>query len=114
MDREHLLETLCKAIKGRRSVAIHLLGDDEARTCHPHILYESGTGRLLIEGAQTGGASTSGRSTIWRSFDVDRVEELQIQDDVFQPQVSFNPLNRERYARPMCWIGQLRAVRSAE
>jgi predicted DNA-binding transcriptional regulator YafY len=79
------------------------------RICWPHVLYEDGTGTLLVELYQVGGAS-SGRLPAWRCFEVDRVRDVRMRDERFDAAPGYNPLNRERYVRPIRWIGQLRSV----
>jgi predicted DNA-binding transcriptional regulator YafY len=110
-ERPDVAQSIGEAIAAQ--AVIELVYEDAGaittRVCWPHVLYEDGTGTLLVELYQVGGA-TSGRLPAWRCFEVDRVREVRTRDETFDPAPGYNPLNRERYVRPLRWIGQLRSL----
>ncbi len=61
---------LCDAISQSRSVSFWYGGG--SRVVDPHSVYESSTGKILVDAYQTSGYSESGESVEWKRFEVDQ------------------------------------------
>jgi hypothetical protein len=85
-------ERLAAAVNERRVVRFRYLHSDATgeRTCHPHVLYETAAGHLLLDAVQTDGPSESGADTPWRTFDPAFVSELSVAGQSFEPDPTLN------------------------
>ena len=93
-------DDLAGAVARRRAVLLEYVKDGGgARKCHPHVIFESSTGKLLLEAYQVSGYSSSGSVPGWRQFDLRHVESLTILDESFELAPGYNPGNRSRYVR---------------
>jgi len=93
---------LCEAISQRRSVSLWYGGG--SRLVDPHIVYESSTGKILVDAYQTSGYSESDESVEWKRFEVDQISSLQLLDRTFSVRTDYIPSNRKRYVRIICKI----------
>lgn len=105
MEDHSILRQLCQAIELRAEVTLGLDGvsGPEIRKCQPHMVYESSTGRILLEAYQKSGVSTR-RLPSWKSLEVDSIKSVQIEKSTFMPAPGWRPENRERYVRPICSV----------
>lgn len=95
---------LCETIEGRRAVSFRYGKDGGSRLCHPHILYEGSTGKLLVDCYQVGGYSSSGSVPGWKPFELRLVSSLELRGETFDPAPGYNPANRSRYVRIVCAV----------
>jgi hypothetical protein len=75
--------------------------DGLRRTVEPHIHgLHATSGREIVYGIQIGGGTDSGDLPAWRSYYVDKIEDLHTTEAIFTPQ-AFNLTQRfsELYAR---------------
>jgi len=93
-------ERLAAAVLERRVVRFRYLhsGATGERTCHPHVLYETAAGHLLLDAVQTEGPSESGADTPWRTFDPAFVIALSVPGQSFEPDPTLN-LDCTKYHR---------------
>jgi hypothetical protein len=93
-------ERLEGAILDRRVVRFRYLRSSSSgeRTCHPHVLFESSGGHLLLDAVQTAGPSDSGADTPWRTFDPAFIEDLSVLGQSFEPDPTLN-LTAPKYHR---------------
>lgn len=93
---------LCDAISQKRSVSLWYGGG--SRVVDPYIVYESSTGKILVDVYQTSGYSKGGKSVAWKPFEVDLIGSLQVLDRTFSVRPDYKPTNRKRYVRIICNI----------
>ena len=72
--------------------------DRRERLCHPHILYESTTGKTLVDTWQVAGYSSRALPD-WTPLEVARIEGIELLQDTFGVAPGYNPTNRQRYVR---------------
>ena len=92
---------LTQAINGRRLVVVRRTADPigSNRTVEPHVLFQTASGRTLVDVYQIAGHSESGRLPGWRALPLDELQYIAITEDKFQPRWSdgYNPDNRTKY-----------------
>jgi hypothetical protein len=90
---------LIEAIQQR--LTLQLIYDNDAgleRLCQPHILYESTTGKTLVDTWQVSGYSSRVLPD-WTPLEVARIESVELLQDSFGIAPGYNPTNRQRYVR---------------
>lgn len=70
--------------------------NDEHRTVHPHVVFESSEGKILLNG-------TEPPLKAWRSYDIAGISELQVLQDRFRPDPGFHP-DSGQYYRILCRV----------
>ena len=91
MDTGDLIE----AVRAHRVVEL-CYGGPDARVVHPHAVYRTASGTLLLDGVQVSGATSSGSLPGWREFTLMRIVEVRVLDACFEPDPEFNR-GAERY-----------------
>ena len=99
-------DLLREAIASRAVVELVYRSDAHQRVCHPHILYQSSTGKILVDTYQVGGYSSSDPLPGWRPFDVSQITSLRLRRERFDVAPGYNPANRKRYVRVLAAIQQ--------
>jgi hypothetical protein len=99
-------ETLCRAIQHRLVVSLEYAKDPpgSVRRCHPHVVYESSTGKILVDVFQVDGYTSSGPLPAWRPLEVGLIRRVTVRDETFPLAPGYNPGNRQRYVRFICRI----------
>lgn len=81
---------ICSAISTRSVVNFDY--DGGSRIVEPHCHGTSTAGKELLRGFQTAGASESGESYGWKLFDVAKISDLTILDQIFTSnRPNYNP-----------------------
>lgn len=105
MELDAILAMLCHAIEGRLQVSLSFdqgSGPGQ-RICQPYMVYETSTGRLMLEAFQLSGDSARALPS-WKSLELRSIRVVQLREETFDPVSSWNPSNRERYVLPICSI----------
>lgn len=77
---------LIKAVEEKRCVALCYSGQGEIRVVEPHAVYFDNSGKLIMDGYQTRGYSSSGKtSPYWRVFRLKKITAISILKEVFVP-----------------------------
>lgn len=99
-------ETLCRAIQHQLVVSLEYAKDPpgSVRTCHPHAVYESSTGKILVDVFQVSGYTSSGPLPAWRPLEVRLISTVRVCDATFSVAPGYNPGNRDRYVRFVCRV----------
>lgn len=95
-------DVIKQAIAERRTVQLEYPkhGAIGLRTCDPHILFESSTGKIQVDCWQAAGPSSSGGPLPdWRPFTVAEITRCSLTDARFEIADGYNPANRDRYVR---------------
>ena len=79
---------ICQAIAARRLLRFAYGGG--LRTVEPHAHGWSAAGVELLRAYQTFGFSSSGEASGWKTFHVDRIAGLRLDDGTFSPRPDFN------------------------
>jgi predicted DNA-binding transcriptional regulator YafY len=89
MDTGDLIE----ATRAHRVVEImyRSRGAAGARVVHPHAVYRTAAGKLLVEGVQVSGETSSGSLPGWREFELMRVTDVRLLDATFSLDPAYNP-----------------------
>lgn len=66
--------------------------DGKSRTVEPHHYGKLGGSRQL-HGYQIKGGSVSGKIPNWRNFKIEKIKNLAKNDEIFTPELSYNPSN---------------------
>src|SRR5687768_8112528 len=82
-----MVSPLCAAIAARRVVRFAYSGG--LRTVEPHAHGWSAEGVELLRGYQTFGFSASGEATGWKTFHVDRLAGLRVEETTFRARPEF-------------------------
>lgn len=85
------------AIQDHKIVQIYYNNDESKRIVEPHILYESSTGNILLDAYQTSGYSKNNESMAWKSFNIEKIQGVEITENTFTLRSGYNPNNQERY-----------------
>lgn len=94
---------LINAIKTRRKVELNYKGEGYRLIC-PHALYKSSTGKILVDSYQLSGYSTHAEQIPgWRPFDISKITEIRVLDDMFEIASGYNP-SSERYLNTIAMI----------
>ncbi len=93
MDLEGQFE---RAIRERRAVRLDYAGTGQ-REVEPYALCRTAQGSLVIVGFQRTGYSRSGRSSGWKTLDLNSVTRIQVLDEVFSPRADYNPEESKRF-----------------
>jgi hypothetical protein len=75
--------SLGQAVQQRRLVRFDY--DGQPRLIQPRALSRNARGKWLIEGCQVAGYSKSRSPLPWRSYFVDRIDNLEVLEDTFMP-----------------------------
>jgi predicted DNA-binding transcriptional regulator YafY len=78
-----------EAIAARRAVFLVYRGAG-TRVVHPHALYES-RGRVVLDGYQVAGESSSGALPGWREFDLAQTSDVEPLGERFEIAPGFDP-----------------------
>lgn len=78
---------ICQAIADRRRVRFAYAGG--LRTVEPHAHGWSAAGVELLRGYQTFGFSTSGEAAGWKTFHVDKLAGLRLEEQTFEARPEF-------------------------
>jgi len=83
-----VFDLLVRAVEERRAVRFTYAGDPAGATrlVHPHVLFQSPSGRHCIDAVQVAGHR--GRLMplpAWRVFALDRIDELHLLEERFAP-----------------------------
>ncbi len=99
---EYIKDVIISAINSRRLISFEYINANDMIKRHrigePHALFNHNTTKnLTVDVYQTGGYSSS-TSNIddWRDFILDRMSNVIILEDRFEPRPSYNP-NSDRY-----------------
>ena len=87
---------IVESIRGRHVISIVYGGHREVE---PHIMYESSTGKILLDAYQRRGYSESGEHVNWKRFEIAQITSVVVHDETFNIRGDYNPNNRERYSR---------------
>lgn len=90
----NILQTMTKAVKQRRCVAIRYHDQRQIRVFEPHAIYTDKHGELVLDGFQTRGYSSSGRPTpFWRPFRLKKITAVSVLKEKFEPRTDegFSP-----------------------
>ena len=94
-----LLDDLASAIGERRVVLLRYGDASQARTCHPHVLFESTAGTMCLDAVQVAGETGQPDSLPgWRQFRFDRIHSVEVLDRRFHPDPELN-LSSPKYAK---------------
>jgi hypothetical protein len=86
MNKESLI---IEAIEKKKTLSI--MYDGGTRLVYPHALGELTNNRLTLSAYQVGGFSQSGNLPQWRSFPLENISNIQINDDHFEIAEGYNP-----------------------
>jgi predicted DNA-binding transcriptional regulator YafY len=83
MDTGELLE----AVRAHRAVELRYRARDgvRSRIVHPHAVFRTSNGKLVMEGVQVAGDTRSGSLPGWREFELMRVADIRVLDATFTP-----------------------------
>ena len=104
-------EGLVGSIVNRRAIVIRYLKDPAVagrRTVHPHVLFESITGKILLHAVQIDGDTKTGqRIPGWRPFDVAHliIEEITDQEFTCDPLLNLDNTSLYRFIYVDCVNG---------
>ena len=87
---------IISAIQNHRIMQI-CYNNNEERIIEPHILYESSTGNILLDAYQKSGYSKSNEQIMWKSFNVEKIQNVKLTENTFTLRSDYNPNNQERY-----------------
>jgi predicted DNA-binding transcriptional regulator YafY len=83
------LQVLSQAIQQRRCVALRYHGQREVRVVEPHAIYTDENSKLVLDGYQIRGYSSSGRPPpFWRPFRLKEISAAQILKETFLPRAA--------------------------
>lgn len=83
MPRMSIKPVLSDAVRRRHLIRFRYAG--RSRMIQPHALHQTARGRWLVQGFQVAGYSHSQRQPPWRTFRLDRIENLEVLPDTFMP-----------------------------
>lgn len=92
--------TLFDAIQHRRQLLLHT--PTGVRVIHPHIVFVSTAGYVLLEAWQVFGPSRSGHATGWKRFYVDDIIAWQATGAVFEPAPGYRPYSTYQRGLVLC------------
>lgn len=93
----NLQNQVIAAIRSRKQLKINYEGEGQRIIC-PHILYLSATGNNLVDAYQIYGYSSRPEEVPgWRPFDISKISELMILDNIFEIAPGYNPFNAKKY-----------------
>jgi hypothetical protein len=83
----HLASIITAAIHGKRCLRIQYKGQ-APRMIEPHLLFRTESGRFVVHSYQVSG-HTSGRRVppFWRPFQLSKITDVHVTDDLFTPRV---------------------------
>ena len=88
---EELIQQLYTASEGRKQCRITLKGEPFPRLIHPYGVCTTSRNKIVLVCQQVAGFTKAGRTAGFRNLDFQRVEEVEVLDNTFQPDASFNP-----------------------
>jgi hypothetical protein len=98
-----LQNQLSEAIRLKCKVELNYKGEGCRLVC-PHAIYNSASGKMLLDSYQIAGHSNHSMSLpYWRPFDVSKIEGLKIVDENFSTAPGYDPLSN-RYSNPIVKI----------
>ena len=74
---------LVDAVRAHRAVELRYRGQG-ARVVHPHAVYRTSSGTLIVEGVQVSGVTRSGALPGWRDFELMKVSDVRVLDVEFE------------------------------
>ena len=97
---------ILQALEECRVVQILYAGG--ARIVQPHAILRKPDGTELLEAYQVKGHSDSGVEHGWKSFDLARVEQVELRAETFEPRRDFKPVSSDSGVV----VAQVRATRA--
>jgi hypothetical protein len=99
----HFDAIICRAIRERRLLVLEYGG--ARRIVQPHVYGDDHTGDRLLSAYQVSGGSASGESRGWKSFLLDRVATVELDDGSFHGARPEFQRNDGAFARIVCQLG---------
>jgi len=103
------IDELTAAISGQRVISLRYLRNHNAagpRTVQPHALFQTSTGEIRLDAVQVAGdTSRDAIFPAWRAFDLTLIADLELLDDDFDRDPTFNPDNPRKYHRLVVHCG---------
>lgn len=100
-NQDAVTKTFVRAVEELRVVRLVYAPDPPgaSRVCHPHVVYETPGGKVLVEAYQVDGYSSSRPEPGWRHFDVQQVSEIVVTDDRFSIDPGYDRDSPKRHGR---------------
>ena len=87
-----LIQQIRQAIQEHKN--IELIYDHQRRIVSPHILGRSTADHTLLSGFQSANFDDPTFEPHWRTFDLEKIEDLTITDKRFHPRHDYNPRDK--------------------
>jgi predicted DNA-binding transcriptional regulator YafY len=102
-EHAHFDAIICRAIREQRLLVLEY--DGARRVVQPHVYGDDHTGDRLLSAYQVSGGSASGESRGWKSFRLDRVATVELDDGSFHGARPEFQRNDGAFARIVCQLG---------
>lgn len=95
VDTSNIQNQIIEAIRSKCKVEFNYKGEGYRIAC-PHALYISTSGKIRVDSYQISGYSShSNKSPYWRPFDVAKITELKILNELFSTVRGYDPLSQK-------------------
>ncbi len=94
------VEELCEAMENRRELAVSTQAGE--RIVHPHAVYRSTKGNILLECWQVSGASTSGEVPGWKRLPIDQITSSRPTGGTLRVALGYNPTSTYQRTEVFC------------
>lgn len=89
MAPPNILQTLTRAIRERRYVALRYQDQGGSRVVEPHAIYTDEHSQLVLDAYQVRGYSSSGRPPpFWRPFRIKKISNVDVLPELFRPRTA--------------------------